>query len=214
MVPTRTAFKTSNIQSEIWFETRFCRCNNKPSSVASWTVLQPTAHSINLKIDSCQIVTAIAAFSGRCRHYFSNVSTTPHRRVFWLVPLQSRLNGAHFDNTFHNTDTILTIDNNNCKKNLPTRYSEVIIHNSRLHHLSSLENWTALKTVDLQLIQWRRKIVKRNCQLWSMTLIKKKKMLMQFDLTCDNEWKVTLASSVYMIGMFVGGLGWGNIADT
>ena len=37
---------------------------------------------------------------------------------------------------------------------------------------------------------------------------------MQFDLTCDNEWKVTLASSVYMIGMFVGGLGWGNIADT
>jgi len=39
-------------------------------------------------------------------------------------------------------------------------------------------------------------------------------IISEFDLTCDNEWKVTLASSVYMIGMFVGGLGWGNIADT
>jgi len=34
-----------------------------------------------------------------------------------------------------------------------------------------------------------------------------------FDLTCGDEWKVTMASTVYMFGMFVGATLLGNIAD-
>ncbi|KAK4024994.1 hypothetical protein OUZ56_010492 [Daphnia magna] len=35
----------------------------------------------------------------------------------------------------------------------------------------------------------------------------------EFDLTCENEWKETLASSVYMFGMLIGAATLGNIAD-
>ena len=36
---------------------------------------------------------------------------------------------------------------------------------------------------------------------------------MQFNLYCDEEWKQTLASTMYMIGMFFGAMSLGNIAD-
>ena len=35
----------------------------------------------------------------------------------------------------------------------------------------------------------------------------------QFDLTCDDEWKQTFASTVYMFGMLIGAATLGNIAD-
>ena len=39
------------------------------------------------------------------------------------------------------------------------------------------------------------------------------KCFMQFELACDNEWKVTLASTLFMVGMFFGGLTLANVAD-
>ena len=36
---------------------------------------------------------------------------------------------------------------------------------------------------------------------------------MQFNLTCDEEWKQTFANTLYMIGMLVGALTLGNLSD-
>lgn len=37
--------------------------------------------------------------------------------------------------------------------------------------------------------------------------------LQQFDLTCDDEWKQTLTSTLYMAAMLIGSIVTGRIAD-
>ena len=39
-------------------------------------------------------------------------------------------------------------------------------------------------------------------------------MALQFDLTCENEWKQTVASSLFMFGMLIGAVTIGFIGDT
>lgn len=52
------------------------------------------------------------------------------------------------------------------------------------------------------------------CDSWNYnTSVFESTIVTDFDLTCDNEWKITMASTVYMFGMFVGASLLGNIAD-
>ena len=36
---------------------------------------------------------------------------------------------------------------------------------------------------------------------------------LQFDLTCDDEWKHTLGNTLFLVGMLVGAVTMGNLAD-
>jgi len=52
------------------------------------------------------------------------------------------------------------------------------------------------------------------CDAWTYdTSTFESTVFTDFELACDNEWKVTLAGTLFMVGMFVGGLTLANIAD-